>query len=332
MARPQKEALEYFPLDVDIDQDDKLIVPIAKHGMLGFGVIIKLMMEIYKNGYYYPWTEKELYVFPFKISVESEKVNEIVIDCINSGFFCKNQYNRNQILTSYGFQKRFLLATTRRKDATINNHYLVEKELLNTETELLNTETKESSAKSTQSKVKESKVNESKVREGNARDPDIIELDSIEIQKERISKQLIESETTNFTLYHLDILNSYIGVVEIEVIEAAIKKGQKKHVQYTITTLENWVKEGKVRKEHILPKPEPGVYEKGSTNRNGNSGKPKLSIIGDKGNDDSLSENEITEMLIKAHKLDNLPPPNEEQIKEFISKMNSQRGSPVETH
>lgn len=181
-------------------------------------------------------------------------------------------------------------------------------------------------------KLKEKKLKEDKLREGNARDPDIIELDSIEIQKERISKQLIESETTNFTLYHLDILNSYIGVVEIEVIEAAIKKGQKKHVQYTITTLENWVKEGKVRKEHILPKPEPGVYEKGSTNRNGNSGKPKLSIIGDKGNDDSLSENEITGMLIKSHKLDNLPPPNEEQIKEFISKMNSQRGSPVETH
>lgn len=156
MARPQKEGLEYFPLDVDIDQDDKLVVPIAKHGMLGLGVIVKLMMEVYKNGYYYPWTEKELYVFPFKIGVDSEKVSEIVIDCINSGFFCNKQYKRNQILTSYGFQKRFLLATTRRKDATINNRYLVQKELMSTETELLHTETKESGAESTQSKVKES--------------------------------------------------------------------------------------------------------------------------------------------------------------------------------
>lgn len=164
MARPQKEGLEYFPLDVDIDQDDKLVVPIAKHGMLGLGVIVKLMMEVYKNGYYYPWTEKELYVFPFKIGVETEKVSEIVIDCINSGFFCINQYKRNQILTSYGFQKRFLLATTRRKDATINDRYLVQKELMSTETELMHTETKESTAISTQSKVKEIESKE-KVKE-----------------------------------------------------------------------------------------------------------------------------------------------------------------------
>lgn len=159
MARPHREGLEYFPIDVDIDQDDKLVVPIAKHGMLGFGVIVKLMMEIYKNGYHYPWTEKELYVFSFKIGVESEKVNEIVTDCINYGFFCINQYKSNHILTSFGFQKRFLLATTRRKDATINSRFLVVKELMLTETELMLTETKEMSVESTQSKekVKESK-------------------------------------------------------------------------------------------------------------------------------------------------------------------------------
>lgn len=157
MARPQKEGLDYFPLDVDIDQDDKLVVPIAKHGMLGFGIIVKLMAEVYKNGYFYPWTEKEMYVFPFKNGVPSEKVCEIVNDCINSGFFCKNQYNRNHILTSYGFQKRYLLASTRRKEATIKTQYLVEKELVQTETELLHTETTEMSAESTQSKLNEIK-------------------------------------------------------------------------------------------------------------------------------------------------------------------------------
>jgi hypothetical protein len=163
MARPQKEGLGYFPMDVDIDQDDKLIVPIAKHGMAGFGVIVKLMMEIYRNGYFYPWTDKEKYVFPFKIAMEKEKVSEIVDDCVEAGFFDKEQFEKNQILTSFGFQKRFLMASTRRKDSLINERFKVGNGLLQTETELLHAETPEMSAISTQSKVKESKLNKSKL-------------------------------------------------------------------------------------------------------------------------------------------------------------------------
>jgi hypothetical protein len=162
MARPQKEGLTYFPMDTDIDQDDKLIVPIAKHGMLGFGVIVKLMMEIYKNGYYYPWTQKEIHVFPFKVHVDSEKVCEIIADCVESGFFSEDQMVRNNILTSYGFQKRFLLAATRRKDSEIDPRYVVKKgenELMSTETELMHAITPLMSAISTQSKLNESKVN-----------------------------------------------------------------------------------------------------------------------------------------------------------------------------
>ena len=45
MARPQKKGLDYFPLDVDIDQDDKIALIEAKHGAIGFAVIIKLLMK-----------------------------------------------------------------------------------------------------------------------------------------------------------------------------------------------------------------------------------------------------------------------------------------------
>lgn len=58
LARPQKEGLEYFPLDVDMDQDDKVALIEAQHGLVGFGVVIKLLMKIYKHGYFYEWTEK----------------------------------------------------------------------------------------------------------------------------------------------------------------------------------------------------------------------------------------------------------------------------------
>ena len=42
MARPQKEGLDYFPFDVDMDQDDKVALIEAKHGITGFGVVVKL--------------------------------------------------------------------------------------------------------------------------------------------------------------------------------------------------------------------------------------------------------------------------------------------------
>lgn len=231
MARPQKEGLDYFPVDVDIDQDDKLVVPIAKHGMLGFGVIVKLMMEVYKNGYFYPWTEKEQYVFPFKISVDVEKVSEIVIDCINSGFFCINQYNRNHILTSYGFQKRFLLASTRRKESVINIQYLVGKELMQTETELMQTETQKMDAESTQRKVKEIILNKKKI------------LPLINLHK-------ITYENDD----QIEFVESYLNAMDFEVMEDTIKRSSGKHINYLLKTLKNLMSEGKTKKESLAPK------------------------------------------------------------------------------
>ncbi|ARK32164.1 DUF4373 domain-containing protein [Halalkalibacter krulwichiae] len=96
MARPTKEGLEYFPLDTDIDQDEKIIVVVAKFGMQGFGVIIRLMMEIYKNGYFYSWSEKEQYIFSMKVKESVEFVNEVVDECLKWGSFI------NQNMSSVG--------------------------------------------------------------------------------------------------------------------------------------------------------------------------------------------------------------------------------------
>lgn len=123
MARPTKEGLEYFPLDTDIDQDEKIIVVVAKYGMQGFGVIVRLMMEVYRNGYFYHWTEKEQYVFSMKIVETADFVNEVVQECLKWGFFHQELYDKYGILTSKGFQKRFLLAVNRRKGVIIKPEY-----------------------------------------------------------------------------------------------------------------------------------------------------------------------------------------------------------------
>lgn len=123
MARPTKEGLDYFPLDIDIDQDDKLVVPIAKYGMLGLGVIVKLMMEIYRNGYFYNWSKREQYVFSNKVNVNINEVIEIINECIEWDFFSKTVFNDYGVLTSKGFQKRFIEASKRRKAITFIREY-----------------------------------------------------------------------------------------------------------------------------------------------------------------------------------------------------------------
>ena len=48
MARPKKQGLDYFPLDVNVD--NKLEILESEYGILGFGFIIKLFQKIYENG------------------------------------------------------------------------------------------------------------------------------------------------------------------------------------------------------------------------------------------------------------------------------------------
>lgn len=174
MARPLKEGLDYFPVDIDFDQDDKLLVVIAKHGMQGLGVIVKIMMKIYQNGYFYPWTELEHYALSSKVNVDINTVIEIVDECINWGFFNKNVYKNHRVLTSRGFQKRYIEAAKRRKSVTLmEDHLLIDPSeestkvshsivIVNSDNLTVNVyinpeRTGKMSAGNTQSKVKESK-------------------------------------------------------------------------------------------------------------------------------------------------------------------------------
>jgi hypothetical protein len=45
MAAPQKEGLEYFPVDVDMAQDDKIYMIEVECGLEGFGLLMKLLMN-----------------------------------------------------------------------------------------------------------------------------------------------------------------------------------------------------------------------------------------------------------------------------------------------
>ncbi|KAB2334290.1 DUF4373 domain-containing protein [Bacillus mesophilum] len=177
MARPTKEGLDYFPLDVDMDQDDKVALIEAQHGVTGFAIVVKLFMKIYKNGYFYNWTEKEQLLFSRIINVDINSVIEVVNDCIKWGLFSDEMYENHAILTSNGIQKRYLEAASRRQKVKIpSDHLLLSPsqvdEYKNLIIEGVNDDINNYSDgvndnTGTQSKVKESKVKKSKEKKSN---------------------------------------------------------------------------------------------------------------------------------------------------------------------
>ena len=189
MARPQKVGVEYFPLDVDIDQNDKVAMVEALHGIEGFGVVIKLLMKIYKEGYYYEWTEREQILFSRRVSVDINRVNVIINDCIKWGLFDENLYKEYQILTSKGIQSRYLEIVKRRTlvefiDEFLLISYDLVENLKNIVVVDINGVIVDINSKNdnnnTQSKVEESKVNESKVNESSSSNNTI----AVEIEKD----------------------------------------------------------------------------------------------------------------------------------------------------
>jgi hypothetical protein len=162
MARPPKSGLDYFPLDVDMD--DKIELIEAKHGLVGFGVIIKLLQAIYKNGFYLEASDDRLLLMSKRINVNINELNAIIADAITRKLFDEKIYNKFNVLTSCGIQKRYAEAIKRRKEITVDKKYcLICFETvcgdrvnvnINKENVDINSENDDSS---TQRKVKESK-------------------------------------------------------------------------------------------------------------------------------------------------------------------------------
>jgi len=123
MTRPFKQGLDYFSLDVNCDDKVKLIE--AKFGLVGFGIWVKLLQIIYDNGYYTKLTERELLLYKNRVNADINLITDVVSECVKWGIFNESQYNGNKILTSTGIQKRFIEATKRRSEITIELDYWI---------------------------------------------------------------------------------------------------------------------------------------------------------------------------------------------------------------
>ncbi len=108
----------YFPLKVNLPENIAMELVEARFGLKGVAVVIKLLCKIYKeNGYYLTWNGEQRALFSVKAGrdVSEEEMQGIVDILVEKGFFDRELYEKQGVLTSAEIQEAWLDATKRRK-------------------------------------------------------------------------------------------------------------------------------------------------------------------------------------------------------------------------
>lgn len=170
MARPLKNAIDYFPMDVDFFVDPKIIMIEDKYKAKGIAIVTGLLCMVYRNGYFLPFNDSMSYVVAKRVGCEvnGALVMEVVRALIKNDFFDEGVFNRCQVLTSRGIQKRWerIIHDCKRKAVIDHSHRI------NSITEELPPEeTKAKPELMRQRRGEEKKVNERKDDDGGSSAP-----------------------------------------------------------------------------------------------------------------------------------------------------------------
>lgn len=247
MARPMKDGVDYFPLDVNVDKKFRLVE--AKFGIVGFGVIVKLFQLIYaENGYYCEWDEDTALIMAAENSCQKyplsiDDVQSIISEAISRGIFDKGMYDTYGILTSKGIQRRYLEMTKRRSRVDVEQRYLlirIPEKVVNVYINGVNVNTNSKNVdNNSQSKAKESKVNKSKVKE------------TIEAPPVAVPQNIIDAFQNNIaplTPIVMQAIADWLDDVDADMIEWAIREAaehNKRNWKYIEGILRNHFNAGR---------------------------------------------------------------------------------------
>lgn len=128
MARPTKQGIDYFPFDVGFFGDKNVRILKARYRSDGIAVYIKLLCDIYKEGYFLPVESWDDYIFVIadEITISSDKVEQIIAFLQNRAMvrvFKKDELtgcDLDAVITSHGIQKRYATAMKSRRKKSID--------------------------------------------------------------------------------------------------------------------------------------------------------------------------------------------------------------------
>lgn len=134
MAAPQKDSLDYFPLDCGFFEDKTIKGLRVRFQNDGIAVYLYLLCIIYRdNGYYTEFDEDLLLDVTDTAHISEETAKDIVNHLTARGLFDKELADSKNILTSRSIQRRYQkgkIRTGSRRKVEVNSEYwlLTEKE------------------------------------------------------------------------------------------------------------------------------------------------------------------------------------------------------------
>ena len=173
MARPLKQGIDYFPLDVGFLRDVKVRKIMKACGVSAPTILICLVGYIYKDyGYFLCWDEEVGFLVADEVGVSEALVLEVLQQALRVDFFNQKLFDEHKVITSTGIQKRYFAAVARRSKVEVIEKYclLPRNEGVISDNNLVFVDRNSVPAynnsvsvnKSTQSKEKKSKVKEIK--------------------------------------------------------------------------------------------------------------------------------------------------------------------------
>lgn len=131
MARPKKNGLSYFPLDVDFFEDNKVKILKARYKADGIAMYVYLLCEIYKQGYYIKVDDDFEYIISDDLGIDQNKVKQVLNFLLKRSLFDDKLFNLDKVLTSAGIQRRFQFAIkerARKNPVEVGGYWLLKKE------------------------------------------------------------------------------------------------------------------------------------------------------------------------------------------------------------
>ena len=114
MARPRKTALDYIPFDIDFFANDAMVCIAGEFGTKGELAAVKLLLAVYRNGYFLEWNETAKYkVLSTLRGVSAELLDQIITRLVRWGFFDASLFDSVRVLTSVDIQRRYFHITKR---------------------------------------------------------------------------------------------------------------------------------------------------------------------------------------------------------------------------
>lgn len=237
MARPTKQGLDYFPLDVGLFEDIKIRRLKKDCGNQAISILIAIFCIAYRDeGYYVEINSDVTFLIAETFGVSEDAVEKIVEKAIQVGIFDSGKFNTYKILTSRGIQERYFAAASRKTAVLVHRDFVCDgvnvcNNAVYVDNNPINV------FNNPQSKVKESKGKESK---GEERAPE-------ERQKKR-------GEYGNVLLSDVEIQKLKEKGVDvdrlIERLDLYIGQSGKRYKSHYMTIL-NWDKRDK---EQAVPK------------------------------------------------------------------------------